>query len=156
MRASALLLLLVPALLAGCAASEPVSRSATFPESVPPPAPHRAPWTWVTLSEGGFILGPAASQHAQPLTIPEGTLKVLVNVTLETGASVDLQGQLGACQWLFPGPWAGVGQTLPHDCEKLLPGGETLTFSHLSGALAGRYRVDVLVCGAPHDRAGCW
>lgn len=141
--------------LAGCA-GEPGAMGPP-PEPVDgegPEGPARAPiapLVWQTLWEGDFALTPATPIRG-PVTIPAGTLQVLVNLTTDGGAAYGLQIELGECHWkrdlaiLSQG-----GETWGADCGGLLPGSADLVVATRAGALAGRGVVVAVTCDA---RAG--
>lgn len=147
----ALALAFATLLLAGCADDpEPVeAASPTFSDAEVPLGRPLAPITWTELHAGGFTIAPAQPYRAG-LTVPTGTLQVLVNFTLDAGGTTDLWVTLGECSWRREVTLV-MGQVFGADCGGLAPAKDDLQIAVDAGAIAGRVQVVAAVCDA---RAG--
>lgn len=140
--------------LAGCASgpAPPVEPGeAILGEGNPPPLAGPPQLTYDTLAETTFFLAPAR-QTQVPVTVPNGTLGVSVNLTLAQGAAFGIYAQMGACQWKRDVAFVAEGQEVIIDCGGIFEGAETLALDAQAGALSGTLRVVALVC---HARSGC-
>jgi hypothetical protein len=144
----ALAALLLAGLLAGCAqdapapvvAGEPVYSDAEVPMGAP-----LAPLRWHTLSEADFTTA-AMQPFATDVTVPNGTIAVYVNMTMDAGAIYGLGVQLGECLWQRDLAFVGEGQTIVADCGGILEGSAHLQLTTSAGAITGRVAVVGLLC----------
>lgn len=143
--------LLLAALLGGCAGDAPPSSAPGRADHAPTEAAATwglAPLEWVTIWEGPFALAPGSPLHAS-LTVPDGSISVLVNLTTDAGALYSLWISMGECQWKRDVVIvAQPGQVWGADCGGVLPGAVDLDVSTQAGALAGDALVTSVTCDA--------
>ena len=152
----AALLLVLAALLAGCAGDPPPPMQVgepTFSDAEVPPGRPFATLSWVEVVGDDVTFAPA-----QPVTmsvaVPQGTLAVYVNVTMAAGAIYGFQVDLADCHWARDTPLAG-GQAFGVDCGGVSAGTQALTAGTTAGAAAGHLKVVALVCTATADTLPC-
>lgn len=150
MRTGSIALLLV-VLLSGCAGNAPRQPPPARDDPVPAPTPASwglAPLDWVTIWEGRFAIAPGSPLRAS-LTVPEGSITVLVNFTTDAGALYSLWISLGECQWRRDVVIvAQPGQVWGADCGGVLPGAVDLKVSTQAGAIVGDALVASVTCDA--------
>lgn len=140
--------LLLATALAGCADEpEPLVPMEPVPSTYDGvfPGSALAPLRWYVLAEHEALLAPVAELRTS-VSIPEGTLQVLVNLTAEGGAARGMHVALGDCNWSRDLVLLGNGATYGADCGGLAPGGAELRIATDAGALQGRVVLAALVC----------
>lgn len=140
-------LVLVAAVLAGCASDPPalVAGEPTYSDADVPAGPPLAPLRWAVLAEGSAALSPATPAQGS-VTIPNGTLSAFVNLTPMAGAARGLAVTLGECDWHRDVVLVGPGGELAADCGGVLDSAAALTVSVDAGALDATWKVVVLTC----------
>jgi len=146
-------LLVIAAFLAGCAA-EPVQSSTRFAAaSFERPALTEPLLQWRSLGASSLIVSPSAT--STEITVPPGTLTVVVNQTLEAGAAFGLLVTAGGCVWDRPQSFVGIGQTIGADCGGLTSGAVSLSLATSAGALFARVEPMALVCERGPESWAC-
>lgn len=150
------LVLLVVAAVAGCASDSSTTSPGTFSNSTSTIFPQLFTYN-ATLASGSFDVGPTGDAgYAQPLAIPNGTMRVNVTLTFLAGGSADgLVVHVSTCNLRFPGPIAATGQNLTLDCGGLASGAARLRIDAPSGRLQGGFLVQAEVCRAVPQSASC-
>jgi hypothetical protein len=74
--------------------------------------------------------------------VPNGTVKVVLNLTLASGAGGDASAAFSSCRFTLSGPVVGDGRTFGHDCGALAPGAAEAVVTLGEGSLSGRLDVD--------------
>lgn len=146
MRGIDVLALLAALALAGCAEDpgplEP--GEPTFSDADVPLGEPLAPLTWNEVHAATFTLTPAAPYQAD-VTVPLGTVQVLVNFTLDGGGTSGISLSLGECRWVRDVPLV-MGQSFAADCGGLTPAHDRLDVQVPAGAITGRVVVAALTC----------
>lgn len=134
--------------LAGCA-DEPTTAFAPPRTDDPiPPGVYQsraAPEFNATLADAGYALGPPEERQLIPLTIPNGTTRVLVEIIFMQGAATGFSMRLAGCAFdadVVPGD----GRNITKDCGGLYPGENVVEVSAAAGSLTGRVVVTASVC----------
>lgn len=145
-RRALLTLVVVPLLLAGCADDPPPVEPGepTFSDGEVPLGAPLAPMTWMEVHNASFTAAPAAPYQA-PVTVPLGTLTVVVNFTLDAGGTTGISIVLGECHWARDVPLV-MGQSFGADCGGLSPAQDMLDVQVPAGAIAGTLTVAALTC----------
>ncbi|HVM46225.1 MAG TPA: hypothetical protein VM582_09845 [Candidatus Thermoplasmatota archaeon] len=140
--------LLAALLLAGCAsdpAPAPARQEISFGDAPAPAGFALAPLEWRVLHRMDVAITPATPASGQ-LSVPPGTLQVIVNLTVSAGAAYGLALGLGDCSWRRDLAIVGDGRTYGADCGGVAEGDAALQVLTHAGALAGALEVAAIVC----------
>ena len=145
-------ILVLVALLAGCARDPPplVAGEPVYSDRDVPPGEGLAPLRWNALAEGTHALAPGAALQSS-VTVPNGTLTVTVNLTVEQGALTGLLVTLGECRWERDVVLV-TGQEGAVDCGGIGDGESALFVATDAGGAMVRWAVVALQCDAREGR----